>query len=49
MIRTIVVEYLQSITWKTKIIIDEAELERVEQETEVTRVEIYNRALGFNY
>ena len=29
--------------------IDEAELERAEKEAEVTRAEIYSRALGFNY
>ena len=49
MIRVIIVEYLQSVTQKAKIIIDKAKLERVEKETKVTRVEIYSRALGFNY
>ena len=28
---------------------DKAELERAEKEAEVTRAEIYNKALGFNY
>ena len=49
MIRTIVVEYLQSIARKAKIAIDKAELERVEKETKITRIEIYSRALEFNY